>query len=384
LILQDQLTPDTDPTFDTMPKKDEPQYTHMKAIKIALAKRWRTEGKTLGEIALLLKRDVKAIRKQTDKKKPRAKVMKVGRPPMPEAVYTKCDTALVTLQKRAGGQKEVTAAMVIKKARVDYCEKVVRKAFADHGKPFRKLREKPLLKTEDFAKRLSFCNANKGRRANTWVKKPHAIIDNKKFPMYLQLKDRQYAARRAVRGAYRTGGQAVEGHLVKPKATLKYPVTGVMISAGIINGRVRFWHVTEGRWNAKKAVEMYVALAKVLKKVYPSLKKWEVLEDNDPAGYKATAAVNKKAELALDVMELPPRSPDLNALDYSVWSQISKCMRQQEANFPKSKRESKAAFIKRLRATALGLPSSFVTAAVKSMRRRCQQIAGAKGALIEE
>ena len=90
-----------------------------------------------------------------------------------------------------------------------------------------------MLKTEDFAKRLSFCNANKGRRANTWVKKPHAIIDNKKFPMYLQLKDRQYAARRAVRGAYRTGGQAVEGHLVKPKATLKYPVTGVVISAGI-------------------------------------------------------------------------------------------------------------------------------------------------------
>ena len=41
---------------------------------------------------------MKAIRKQTDKKKPRAKVMKVGRPPMPEAVYTKCDTALVKAQ----------------------------------------------------------------------------------------------------------------------------------------------------------------------------------------------------------------------------------------------------------------------------------------------
>ena len=39
-----------------------------------------------------------------------------------------CDKALVTLQKRAGGQKEVTAAMVIKKARVDYGEQVVRKA----------------------------------------------------------------------------------------------------------------------------------------------------------------------------------------------------------------------------------------------------------------
>ena len=71
-----------------MPKKDEPQYTHMKDIEIALAKRWRTEGKTPGEIALLLKRDVKMIRKQTDQKKPCAKVMKVGRRPMPETVDT--------------------------------------------------------------------------------------------------------------------------------------------------------------------------------------------------------------------------------------------------------------------------------------------------------
>ena len=47
----------------------------------------------LGKKALLLKRGVKTIRKQMGKKKPRAKVMKVGRPPTPEAVDTKCDTA---------------------------------------------------------------------------------------------------------------------------------------------------------------------------------------------------------------------------------------------------------------------------------------------------
>lgn len=361
-----------------------PLYTHMKADEITLATRWHLEGKTPGEISLLLKRDVKTIKKHIIKKKGSAKVMKVGRPKMPEAVYTKCDRALVTLQKQANGEKEVTIAMVIKKAGIDYCEKVVRKAFSDHGKPFRKLREKPLLKPEDIPVRFKFTKANRGRRSATWVKRPRAIIDNKKFPMYLQLKDRRYAARRTVRGAYRTGGQAVESHLVKPKATLKYPAKGVMVTAGIINGRVRFWHITEGRWNAKRAVEMYVALAKVLKKVYPTLKKWEVLEDNDPAGYKSTAAVNKKAELGLDVMELPPRSPDLNTLDYSVWAEISKRLRQQEAKFPKNKRESQDDFLKRLRATALGLPTSLVTAAVKSMHRRCNQIADAKGFLIEE
>ena len=36
-----------------MPKKDEPQYTHMKAIEIALAKRWRTEGKSAAGAILI-------------------------------------------------------------------------------------------------------------------------------------------------------------------------------------------------------------------------------------------------------------------------------------------------------------------------------------------
>jgi hypothetical protein len=53
VILEDQLTLDTSPTFDTMPEKDEPQYTHMKAIEIALAKRWRTEGNSAAGAILI-------------------------------------------------------------------------------------------------------------------------------------------------------------------------------------------------------------------------------------------------------------------------------------------------------------------------------------------
>ena len=124
-----------------MPETGPPQYTHTKADEIALASRWYLEGKTPVQISQLLKRDVKTIKKNVIKKKHSTKVMKVGRPKMPEAVYTKCDRALVTLQRQARGEKEVTVAMVIEKAGVDYCEKVVRKAFSDHGKPFRKLLE---------------------------------------------------------------------------------------------------------------------------------------------------------------------------------------------------------------------------------------------------
>jgi len=368
-----------------MGKKAKKAYTHMSQCEIGLAAGWQKEGQTPNHIAKLLKRDPKTVRKNIAKTQPGAmKAMKVGRPPMPEKDYLKCVQALVILQKQAKGLKEVTAAMVKAKAGVDYCEKVIRAAFAKHGKPFRKLREKPLLKPEDVLERKEFTTTHAGKRRRQWLVKPRAIIDNKKFPLYLDIQGRRYAARRSVRGAYRTGGQAVESHLVKPKSTLKYPAKGVMVTAAVIKGRVRFWHVTNGRWNAGKAVQMYVALHKVLKKVYPKDTKWQVLEDNDPAGYKATAAVNKKDELGIDVLALPPRSPDLNVLDYSIWAEISKRMRQQETQFPANKKESKEAFLKRLRATALGLPSSFVEASVMSMHRRCAQIKAAKGFLIEE
>ena len=349
-----------------------------------MAKRWLKDGCSPNEIAGRLGRDPKTIRKHTcNKTRPGTMVMKVGRPPMTEAEYKKCEVALETLQKKMQGDKEATVAMVIKRAGAKFCEKVVRKAFAAHGKPFRKLREKPLLTPGDVKLRRKFTSVNGGRRGKTWVRRPLAIIDNKKFPMYLDLQARRYAARRKVRGAYRTGGQAVESHLVKPKATLKYPAKGVMVTGGIIKGRVRFWHVTEGRWNATKACNMYEALAKAIKKVYPTASTLEVLEDNDPAGYKATAAVAKKEALGIEVMELPPRSPDLNTLDYSIWAEISKRLRQQEAQFPTNKRESKEAFLKRLRKTALGLPEAFVTKAVMSMSRRCQDIKKAKGFLID-
>ena len=102
-------------------------------------------------------------------------------------------------------------------------------------------------------------------------------------------------ARRTVRGAYRSGSSAVQGHLVKPKGQLKYPAPGVQVTAGVIKGRVRFWRVVEGRWNSVKAVEMYKALEKAMAKAFPDhaarrRAKWIILEDNDPSGYKSTVA----------------------------------------------------------------------------------------------
>ena len=59
-------------------------------------------------------------------------------------------------------------------------------------------------------------------------------------------------------------------------------------------------------------------------------------------------------------------------------------MRQQEKRFPKSKRETRAAFIDRLRRTAKGLPSSFINKATGNMKERCERLIQAKGHHFEE
>ena len=97
-----------------------------------------------------------------------------------------------------------------------------------------------------------------------------------------------------------------------------------------------------------------------------------------------TAGENAKKQVGIDAMEMPPRSPDLNVLDYSLWAEISRHLRKQERKFPKSKKESKADFIKRLRKTAMGLPASVVRKAVEDMQARCKKIDEAKGGLIDE
>ena len=334
-------------------------------------------------------------KKMEHKKDNHAVGKKRGRPPMTPADYAKCERSLMRLQKRAKGEEEVTAAMVLQDAKVAYSEGCLRKHFALHGKPFRKLREKPLLTPDDVQKRWRFVKKHGRKSKRSWRRIPHAIIDNKRYQMFLDAKGRNYIARRSCRGAYRDGKDAVRPDLVKPKKTLKCSVSGVLIAAAVVKDRIRMWHVVEGRWTGAKAAQMYEGpLLQCLEKAYPTHAKkvcgkkkrgkWSVLEDNDPTGYKSTMGKDAKKKVGIGVFELPPRSPDLNVLDYSLWAAINKRLREQERNFPKNKKELKVEFIARLRKTALGLPPSVVRAAVEDMQKKCKLINEAEGGLIDE
>ena len=107
--------------------------------------------------------------------------------------------------------KEVTVNMVRKSLGLKCSAKTLSRAFWKHGVHFRPLYEKPDLLPADVRARKAWAEEHQHRSGQQWTKYVHAVIDNKTFPIYPTQKFRQYAARRRVRGAYRTKAPRLHG-----------------------------------------------------------------------------------------------------------------------------------------------------------------------------
>ena len=122
----------------------------------------------------------------------------------------------------------------------------------------------------------------------------------------------------------------------------------------------------------------------MFERTYPDRSKWTILEDNDPTGFRSKAGMAAKAEAGIKVLQIPKRSPQFNMCDYALWKAVEKRMRSQEKRFTPSFRESRVAFLRRLRRTAMRLPSLFINNNIKNMKIRCQRLVAAEGGHIEE
>ena len=93
---------------------------------------------------------------------------------------------------------------------------------------------------------------------------------------------------------------------------MKFPATGVSVTAAVIKGKIRMWHYIDGRWNGAAAAAMYKGpLFKALKSAYPAhahkdRSTWSVLEDNDPTGYKSSKGIAAKRDVRIVTDDLPP------------------------------------------------------------------------------
>ena len=360
-------------------------WNKMSEEEIRLANTWYEKGMSCSEIAEKLGRDKSVITRLLVKQVPRKQQ---GRPPVfSDAQVQFMKRKLSELVRKAECKYTVTVSMLKKACKLKASLKSISRALHAEGIYFRKLREKPVLTKADIKARLAFARKYHTKSKSWWAKHLDVAIDAKFFKACLTNEARVRAAQRATFGAYRACGEGLDAGYVKPKGTLNYNTgaRSLLIVGGIGHGKMLLWHqVPNSRWNGKAAAAMYSKLLAALQKNVPAKRHYQLLEDNDPSGFKSKKGIAAKEEAKLNVLEIPRRSPDLSVMDYAVWSEINRRMRRQERKWPKSKRETRAQFAARLRRTANNLPPTFLENSLGDMQRRCKRVLEAKGGLIEE
>ena len=259
------------------------------------------------------------------------------------------------LCKTARARWEVTMAMAMKKAKVKAGEGTIRKELHKRGIRFRRMRSKPNLTKEDITARKAFATKYHLKPRTWWLDQLDLSHDVENFPVYMSSWSRDLAAQREVRGAYREAGQGLDEAYVVIPEHLRWNsyAKSVRIAGGVGEGRVRLWEEIKGTWNGKKAAELYSGpILAALKRANQKKKKFLLLEDNDPTGYKSNKAIAAKSANKIEVFEIAKRSPDLSVMDYAIWKQVNRNMRAQEKRWPEKKRETRTAYITRLRRAA--------------------------------
>ena len=362
-------------------------YTHFTSTELGLLCTWAREGKTATAVAGLLGRDLSSVARQMRRAMGGAEGSRAGRPPsLTKAVEKKVAATAESLIQAADGEWQVTVAMVRDALKLKCCDRTILSALHRHGIYFRPMRQKPVLTSKDKAERLAFGLAHRGKPASFWTGSVHAYIDNKFFSTYLTPKARAFARKMRPRGTFRKRGQGLGTAHVKPRKDQKVNFgKKVQVSVAISAAKVIMCHRVTDKWCATKAATMYTSkLSPGLKRAYPTKRRFFILEDNDPTGYKSDLAIAAKRSNHIEVLQIPPRSPDLNPLDFSFWTEVNVRLRKQEACFGRDYREPRTEFTKRLRRTITGVPASKLTAMVMKMKRRCQQVVDAKGGHFEE
>ena len=289
------------------------------------------------------------------------------------------------LIKNSNSQREVRWQDIVKAARVAKGHRsTVKRAFDREKIPVaaRRLREKPQRSKEHAKERRLFCEKWGSKPPSYYVKDVDLIIDNKRFDIPTTERARQHLAQQQVRFHLRTPGEGLKPEFTKPGRKKNRMNTGstVVVCAGISNGKVVLWHYLKN-WNGEVAASLYrKEITKVLRKQQGRKRSYDIIEDNDPTGYKSGAAKAAKTECKIKALPMPRYSPDLNPLDYCIWHEIERRMVE---NNPKSV-ETVVECKKRLRATALRLPKALVVKAVRAMPSRMRAVARGKGYNIAE
>ena len=134
------------------------------------------------------------------------------------------------------------------------------------------------------------------------------IIDNKQWEIPTSERSRNYIDKQRVRFHLRTKAEGLQPEMTKPNRKKNRMNTGghAKVCAGISNSRIVVWEYLPSRWNGKVAAGLYAGpILKALKKHRGEKRKYLLLEDNDPQGYKSKKAIAAKEDAKIEALEFP-------------------------------------------------------------------------------
>ena len=355
-------------------RKLEPKVVHEKLVKQRTKK--RMEAPTLRNLRKILKgetyrRGVVETRGRKEK--------------LTRRNVQALDKARKNLIEDAESEDEVHWDDVIKAARVPKVHsKTARNAMQKAGLDvkWRNPRQKPYRSAKDKLQRKNMCKKLAAKPLSYFTEKIDLYMDNKTFAIPTTPGAKAHLKMTKVRGHLRTRSEGLSPGFTKPnnKRHRKNPGDRVQVCAGIINDQIKIWHYLPSTWNGEVAEETYRGpIISALRRHRGVKRSYSIVEDNDPTGYKSRRAVAAKMELGIKPIDYPKYSPDLNPLDYFVWSEVDRRMGLAKV----TRVETKAQYMARLRRTALSIPKATMAKAVAQMKRRASDIADAKGGNIK-
>ena len=120
---------------------------------------------------------------------------------------------------------------------------------------------------------------------------------------------------------------------------------------------------------------MYKKLGQALRERYGDLPFFRVVEDGDPKGFQWSKGKKAKKEEKIRSWTIPPHSPGLMPLDYSLWNEVD----SRPLDKKPYEKESLASYKKRLNVTAKRLPRKLVKDTVGNMKGNLAAIVKSKG-----
>ena len=294
-------------------------------------------------------------------------------------VVLKLDRTRKELIEKAKNEKEVHWGDVLRRARVRAHASTASRAFKAEGfdVKWRQPREKPQRDAEHAEERHEICRRWRFLPENYFTDRADLIMDNKVFKVPTHARGLRHLKTTRIRGHLRTRAEGTKKGFTKPnpKRQKVNPGATVNVCAAIIGGRIRVWHYLPKTWNGNAAADLYEhTIAPALAKHRGAKKKYLVVEDNDPTGYKSNKAKAVKRRLGIETVEWPRYSPDLNPLDFHVWHAV-----EEKALQSLSGPTTVQAYKQKLRRIAFALPEAPLRKAVASMRTRAQAIYDAEG-----